>query len=108
MIKNGVTIEKKDNKLHFYSYSRQNGSTYLYSKPFTKGEYLYFRGNRSMDELYSFHDWGKNPRLDKTIKRVIQMCKYVEKDMDSVRGYNPYLITATGPIKKKPSNDFYR
>ena len=62
MIKNGVTIEKKDNKISFYSCSEQNGRNYLYTKPFTLGEYLYFRGDRSMEEHHSFHDWGKNPR----------------------------------------------
>lgn len=88
MIKNGVTIEKKDNKISFYSCSEQNGRNYLYTKPFTLGEYLYFRGDRSMEELHSFHDWGKNPRLDKTIKRVIQMCRYVEKDIEANKHYD--------------------
>lgn len=36
----------------------------------------------------TIHNWGKNPRLDKTIKRVIQMCKYVEKDIKAAKQFD--------------------
>ena len=108
MLKNGVTIEKKDNKIHFYSCSEQNRCIYLYSKPFTLGEYLYFRGDRSMDVLYSFHNWGKNPRLDKTIKRVIKMCKYVEKDFSDAKCYVTKLYEPVVSKKGKSVIDYDR
>ena len=81
MMKNGVIAEKKDNKLSFYSFSETFGRNYLYTKPFTQGEWRYFQKARSMNELYGFRRWGRNPRLDKTVKRVIQMQKYVEKEI---------------------------
>lgn len=87
MMKSGVTIEKKDNKISFYSCSEKYGRNYLYTKAFTLGEYKYFSRDRSMQELRSFHDWGKNPRLDKTIKRVIRMYQYVEKELEMAEAY---------------------
>lgn len=106
MIKNGITIEKRDNKINFYSCSEKYGRNYLYTKSFTLGEYLYFRGDRSMDELHSFHDWGKNPRLDKTIKRVIKMCKYVEKDMEAAKAYEARELFTR--ISENPEPEFCR
>lgn len=106
MIKNGVTIKKENNKISFYSVTEQNGCTYLYTKPFTLGEYLYFRDARSMAELHSFHGWGKNPRLDKTIKRVIKMCKYMEKDLEASKDY--YLPEVMQYATKKRDFDIER
>lgn len=92
MIKNGVTIEKKNNQISFYSCSEKYGRNYLYTKPFTLGEYLYFRDDRSMKELYAFRNWGKNPRLDKTVKRVIKMCKYIERDLETAQDHAPKAL----------------
>lgn len=92
MIKNDVVIEKKNNQISFFSCSEKYGRNYLYSKPFTLGEYLYFKDDRSMNELRAFHDWGKNPRLDKTVKRVLKMCKYIEKDMEAYQDYVPQVM----------------
>ena len=82
MIKNGVSIEKKNMQISFYSHSEKYGRNYLYTKQFTLGEYLYFKNDRSMKELHSFCGWGRNPRLDKTVKRVLKMCRYIEKDLE--------------------------
>jgi len=106
MIKNGVTIVKKNNKISFYSCSEKYGCNYLYTKAFTLGEYIYFRNDRSMTELYSFRKWGKNPRLDKTIKRVIKMCKYIEKDIEAAREYAAESLIR--PVAHKSELDYYR
>lgn len=106
MIKNGVRIEKKDNKISFYSCSEKYGRNYLYTKPFTLGEYLYFRNDRSMAELHSYNNWGKNPRLDKTIKRVIMMCRYIEKDIEVDKSYAGRDINPAEAHDKK--HELYR
>lgn len=82
MIKNGVVIKKSNDRISFFGCSEAYGCNYLYTKPFTLGEWLYFKDGRSMDEIHSFNKWGRNPRLDKTIKRVLSMKKYIEKDLE--------------------------
>ncbi len=53
MMKNGVIAEKKDNKLSFYSFSETFGCNYLYTKPFTQGEWKYFPKARELCSLRS-------------------------------------------------------
>lgn len=93
MIKDGIEIEKNNNMIHFFGCSQKYGRNYLYSKDFTFGEWDFFKDNRSLKELHSFHDWGKNPRLDKTIDRVILMYRYMEKEQ-SEQGNSRYLAKA--------------
>lgn len=40
-----------------------------------------------MNEIHSFSNWGRNPRLDKAIRRVIQRCRYVKKDLEATMEY---------------------
>lgn len=86
MIKNRVEIEKDTkNQVSFFFISEKYGKNLLFKKDYSKvlkGVYEYFQCGRSINELYSFHGWKKNPRLDDTIKRVLKMCRYVEKEQE--------------------------
>lgn len=76
-MKNKITVTKGENsKLHFYLQSGA-GRYYLFSQPYTKGVYEFFRLGRSENEVRSYRKWNQNPRLDKDIERMPLYIEYV-------------------------------
>lgn len=65
-----VTVRKTNGQIHFYLRCSR-GTAYLFSQKYTKGVYEYFRRGRSDGELYRYHRWGENPRLDHTIEKCV-------------------------------------
>lgn len=78
--KQRIEITKTQDMIHFYVKSKKYGRLYLFSQPFSKGVYNYFRKGRSMAEIKGFHNWDHNPRLDKTILRIPGLVRYVIRE----------------------------
>lgn len=88
-MKNQIIINSGVNELNFYL-SNQYGTYYLFTQPYTPGVYDYFRSGRSENEIRSFRNWNRNPRLDKTIEKLpmyirFVMREYVMEDMEAER-----------------------
>ena len=78
-MKNKITVNKLNEKLHFYLIS--NGKRYyLFTQDFSKGVYQFFKSGRSESELHKYNLWRKNPRLDKTIEKIPMYMRYVLKE----------------------------
>lgn len=108
MIKNGVVIKKSNDRISFFGRSETYGCNYLYTKPFTLGEWLYFKDGRSMDELHSFNKWGSNPRLDKTVRRVLSMKQFVEKDLGHQTREMPVFPLCRETVPAKAARGYER
>lgn len=76
-MKNKVTVMLgRQSNLHFYLQS-EKGQYYLFSQPYTKGVYEFFRSGKSENELHNYNKWNRNPRLDKTIEKIPMYIKYI-------------------------------
>ena len=75
-MKNKIIVRKGNNKLNFYLLSK-TGRFYLFTQDYSKGVYHYFRNGKSENELRSYRQWDKNPRLDKTIEKLPMYIHYV-------------------------------
>ena len=71
-------IEKGDEHLEFYL-KNENGEFWLFTQPFSKGVYEWFKDGRSESEILNFDKWEKNKRLNNTIQRIPREIKYVTK-----------------------------
>lgn len=80
MKKDKITIQKKDEMLHFYLVSEE-GRLYLFSQKFSRGVYEYFKNDKSERQIKEFKSWGKNPRLNKTIEKIPLYTKYVRQEI---------------------------
>lgn len=47
-----------------------NRKYYLFTQPYTKEVYEYFRNGRTEEELRRYNKWNRNSRLDKTIEKI--------------------------------------
>lgn len=74
-----ILIRKSSNLIHFYLIFGGE-SRYLFSQKFTAGVFKYFENGRTMAELRRFHQWERNPRLDKTIEKIPMYIRYVRKE----------------------------
>ncbi len=75
-----IIISKHEDTIDFYM--RDRGTTYyLFSQPFSKGVYDYFRNGRCANEILSFNKWRTNKRLNKTIERIPSMVHYVQNEV---------------------------
>ena len=99
-MKNRIEIKKSNNQIHFYLRSEKYGRQYLFSKPFTNGEYQYFKDGCSENQLRSYNRWNRNPRLDKTVQRVIRMCGYIERDLEASMEYTTVEIMPDSRTEK--------
>lgn len=98
-MKNTVVITKVDDKINFYLLSAEYGRKYLFTSNYSKGVYEYFRKGRSENELRTYRSWNRNPRLDKSVGRVIIMSKYVEKEAAGEYEW-PKLLKAAGDYER--------
>lgn len=69
-------IEKGNEHIEFYL-KNEKGEFWLFTQPFSKGVYEWFKDGRSESEILSFDKWEKNKRLNNTIKRIPKEIKYV-------------------------------
>ena len=76
-----VVITKSNDSLNFYMIFKKV-KLYLFSQQFTKGVYDYFKNGRSENEIRAFKNWGKNPRLDKTLSKIPMYKKYALKEAE--------------------------
>lgn len=80
-MKNKITVIKDaKEKMHFYLQSK-TGKYYLFSQPYSKGVYNYFRPGRAESEVRGYNKWNRNPRLDKTIERIPMYIEYVARQV---------------------------
>ncbi len=81
-MKNKIIIKKTENEtvreLNFYL-KNSKGTFWLFTQPFSKGVYEWFRDGRSESEIISFSDWKRNKRLNNTIDRIPREIRYVNK-----------------------------
>lgn len=77
-MKNKVVITKSDNNIAFYL-KNSNGEFWMFSQPYSKGVYEWFKNGRSEKEIIEFNKWNQNKRLNNTIDRIPRELKYVTK-----------------------------
>ncbi len=77
-MKNKVVITKGNDEIKFYL-KNGDGEFWLFSQPFSKGVYEWFKDGRSEKEILQFSKWNQNKRLSNTIKRIPREIKYVTK-----------------------------
>lgn len=77
-MKNKVVIEKVNNEIKFYL-KNDEGKFWLFTQPFSKGVYEWFKFGRSENEIMKFDKWKKNKRLVYTVQRIPREIKYVTK-----------------------------
>lgn len=79
-MKNRITVIKNMDNLDFYLLSKQ-GKFYLFTQPYTKGVYAFFRDGRAENEIKGYKKWNRNPRLDKTIEKIPLYVQYVTREV---------------------------
>lgn len=79
-MKNRITITKENEKLNFYLVS-EKGRFYLFTQPFSKGVYNFFRDGKSESQLRAYSRWNNNKRLDKTVEKIPMYVHYVLKEI---------------------------
>ncbi|MGN1419171.1 MAG: hypothetical protein ACI4W6_07565 [Acutalibacteraceae bacterium] len=77
-MKNKIVVEKYQDEMKFYL-KNDKGTFWLFSQPYTKGVYNWFRDGRSENEIIRFSKWKKNKRLNNTINRIPREIRYVSK-----------------------------
>lgn len=77
-MKNRVIITKENDEIKFYLKNGE-GTFWLFTQPFSKGVYEWFKDGRSEREIISFDKWEYNKRLNNTINRIPREIRYVEK-----------------------------
>ena len=82
-----IIIEKNNNYLNFYLTDKKYlpERLFLFSQKFSKGVYEYFKNGRDEREIRAFKNWGKNPRLDKTIEKIPMYVKFALKEAGLLR-----------------------
>lgn len=77
-MKNRVIITKSNEEIKFYLKS-DKGTFWLFSQPYSKGVYDWFKDGRAEREILNFAKWERNKRLNNTIQRIPREIKYVNK-----------------------------
>ena len=77
-MKNKVVIEKVNDEMKFYL-KNDEGKFWLFTQPFSKGVYEWFKDGRAEREILNFDKWKKNKRLVDTVQRIPREIKYVTK-----------------------------
>ena len=82
-----IIIEKNNNYLNFYLTDKKYlpERLFLFPQKFSKGVYEYFKNGRDEREIRAFGNWGKNPRLDKTIEKIPMYVKFALKEAGLLR-----------------------
>ena len=78
-MKRKIIAQKVEGDLYFYLKSRHK-TQYLFMQRYTRAVYDYFRFGISENQLRSFHNWDRNPRLDKTIEKIPLYITYVLRE----------------------------
>jgi hypothetical protein len=77
-MKNRVIIAKENEEIKFYLKNKA-GTFWLFTQPFSKGVYEWFKGGRAEGEILSFAKWNRNKRLSDTINRIPREIRYIQK-----------------------------
>lgn len=77
-MKNRVIITKSNEEIKFYL-KNDKGTFWLFSQPYSKGVYDWFKDGRAEREILNFAKWERNKRLNNTIQRIPRKIKYVNK-----------------------------
>lgn len=77
-MKNRVIITKENEEIKFYL-KNDKGTFWLFTQPYSKGVYEWFKDGRAEREILNFAKWERNKRLNNTINRIPREIKYVSK-----------------------------
>lgn len=77
-MKNKVIVIKANEEIKFYL-KNDKGTFWLFTQPYSKGVYDWFKDGRAEREILNFAKWDRNKRLNDTIKRIPREIKYVNK-----------------------------
>ena len=78
-MKDKIIVTKGNDQIDLYLIS-EGKKLWLFSQKYSMSVYNYFRNGRSVREVMAYKDWQKGPRLNKTIKRIPGMIKYVKSE----------------------------
>lgn len=73
---NDRLVQKEFLEFHL---KNKEGTFWLFTQPFSKGVYEWFKNGRSENEVRQFAKWNRNKRLENTILRIPREVKYVKK-----------------------------
>ena len=77
-MKNKVIVKKVNEDVKFYL-KNDNGEFWLFTQPFSKPVYEWFRNGRSEKEIITFDKWDKSRKLRNAVERIPREIKYVTK-----------------------------
>lgn len=80
-----VRLDNQQNQVMDFYLRSADGKFYLLSQPFSMGVWKYFKNGRAVSEIMAFRAWNKNPRLDKTIVRLLSMIRYIKREQEQQR-----------------------
>ena len=78
-MKNKIIAENPERGTLTFYYLWGGRRFYLFTQDFTIGVYRYFKHGVTERELYDYHKWNRNPRLDKTIEKIPVYIRYIRK-----------------------------
>ena len=81
MKKERIEITKSNNQIHFYL-AFEGNRHWLFSQEYSLSVYDYFRFGRSVKELREHKYLRNNPRLAKTMERILSAVKYIRKEYE--------------------------
>ncbi len=73
---NDRLVQKEFLEFHL---KNKEGTFWLFTQPFSKGVYEWFKDGRAEGEILSFAKWDRNKRLNDTINRIPREIRYVQK-----------------------------
>lgn len=77
-MKNKVIVKKINDDVKFYL-KNDDGEFWLFTQPYSKPVYEWFRGGRAEKEIVTFDKWNKGRKLRNTVERIPREIKYVTK-----------------------------
>ena len=83
-MKNKIIVENPENGTLAFYYLWDSRRFYLFTQDFTIGVYRFFKHGVTERELYDYHGWGRNPRLDKTIEKTPVYIRYIKKYKEGI------------------------
>ncbi len=81
-MKSKVVGRKREGWVCLFLIKNGRKEYYLMRVRFSKAVIEYFDRGRSVDEIMAYSKWGRNPKMDKLIKRLPAHIRSAEKDLD--------------------------
>lgn len=74
-----VCHEVPGHKLHFYL-EKKGKKIYLFTQRYNIAVAREFTSGKTADELWRYHKWGRNHRVDKTIEKIPKYITYIKQE----------------------------